>query len=497
MEFNFGNYEVREEQKIAIVNKLILAEAEGYKKQFIRPYTVHVDRRDLDIIREAVELKKSSGGRTVVENMVPNIYDISARPIAEAPIVGGWEEKRFKFILEIEFKVKGSRKSFINYIQGYTDHFGVSTLTGKTTLDEKNMRFIPNSIIRMVKNVDREGRPMVRIIGNYKLTYDETRTLRDFKAADLNTIIAEIKSLRDMDVVTISKSNVGDIINPNLIPAEINIPVKQIANLIEKTIEIASLEADQPDNDSYITSVLANVINNTMEDIEFLAKMIQLKGMDFWYFTLEDLKYIDPFVERKMKVILRSGIQQQMVIQKQPILDTENFAETYDSSMETRVAVFIQETLADIMAANFISHIAFTATNLTGTFEYALADVSPIVEGLNILPFVNKFMTEFRNYVWNPLTHNEEMGLKIMVDSYLDGDTILTVSVDDNVDVVYKFPTFANSKFTPIIMDERNVKNIAANINEITDLVYTETTRIEYEAIKQQMHGPIPSFNPF
>ena len=485
--FNNGNrFEIREKNRIGVVKKLILTESDKYRKQFIRPLTTNITNKDLEEFKNIVREKELRGaGRQFVENEFTNklshTAQLAAMPISESPIINGWDTKRFKFALEVEWREPGTNRTYIDFIQGYTDEFGYSELrVGQGKLNER-MKFFPNSILRISKNIDKQGNPIVRVIGNYKLILDETKSLKNFKVADISTLFTEISAMRTLQDGIKTVTDTSNLTSPNIIPKEINIPVKLISQLIDNIVTTAELSSDFDASDDVYRDMINNALSNYLDNIDFLKWLVNLKGNDFYWFTLEELKLLDPFIDKKVKPIIKAPAQQVAHI----VPDTQDSAEVYDSSLETRMAVTLQEAISDLMSECFLESIAFTASNLSGKMEWAIQNATPVVEGLNPVPFINKFMNMFYKYTWLPLTQHEQIALNIKVVAYMEADTIITIEIDNSGhEIVYKFPTFANSRFSPVIMDQNTMALNASNIGEIVDVGVWEVEQVKREATK-------------
>lgn len=480
-----GSYETRNVEKVPFINKALLVEANPYKKQWIRPLTTHFDRNDLAVFKDIVRDKVVQGQtnnfiETNLVNKLSHTTGLSDRVLAQAPIMNGWEEKRFKFAIEVEWKVKGTQKSYIEYIQGYTDYFGYSQLTGGTGKIDENMRFYPNSVLVVVKNIGRDGKPMVRVLGNYKLIKDETGIMKDLQIANHTTLISEVGAQRKAEAGIDVYNNAIDFTKGNVVNKELNIPILYISSLIQKLIETADLSGNEFGvEDEVYKDLINNIEYNYLQNIEFLKWLVNYKGSDFYWFTLNDLKLLDRFVDKKITPIINGGMERKVMGP-----DTLDTAETHDTSYETKVAVTVHEALNDLMSQCFLESVAFTVTNINGQFTYNLNNAAAVVEGLNPVPFFDKFINMFKQFVWLLITQHEQIMISLDIISYTEGDTILTVSVENDINqgVIYRFPSFASSKFSPVIMDNNNIKENASVIGDLVDIGAQEVETIQREA---------------
>jgi len=468
------------ERFIVSINKLILGETVGYKKQFIRPITTQTSMQDLNAIKNVVGKRMgfddatTSGIEAEILRASPQIMTPSERVLAQAPIANGWEEKRFKFALEIEYKVPNSNISYVEYIQGYTDYFGYIQKGVEGILDEK-MLFIPNSILSVKKTFNRQlGTYIPTIIGNFKITFDETGTFNNLKVAKPDAVVEQIRKARNMDMGIQHITNIPTFNDLTLVEKDINIPIMYVSKLIKETMDAMLLTDEGYDEDVYI-DVLSNIMGDEFEKIKFFNYLRNLKAAvtdprRLFMFTIEDLKRVDPSLPQKTRVTLLSGPQQVA------IYNIEDAAETYDSSYETRAAYLVQEVISDIMSKTFLEHVTFTATNISGELVITPSAMNPVIAGMNPIPLFEKFKVLFSKLVWPTISKNNEILISLNITSMLEGDTIVGISVEGGPEVVYKFPTFANAKFNHLVMDESNLNKLTYDYQNILDVVITEAS---------------------
>jgi len=488
-----GGVRIRE-NFIVSINKLILGETSTYKKQFVRPITTQTTMRDLSVIKDAVSRRvegdiKTGGIEAEIIKNSPQLMTPSERIIAEAPIANGWDTKRFKFALEIEYKVPNSNISYIEYVQGYTNYFGYVQKGSEGILDEK-MLFIPNSILSVKKTFNKRLQSYVpTILGNFKITFDETGVFNHLKVAKPDAVIEKIKQTKSIDLGIQHISNIPSFNDITLIEKDINIPILYVAKLIKKTMETMDLVDDVGYDEDIYLDILSNVIGNEFDKVKLFKHIKNLKEAvsdprRLFMFSIEDLKRLDPSVPAKTTVTLASGPQQIA------IYNINDSADTHDTSYETRAAYLIQETISDIMSKTFLGQVAFSATNISGELIITPNTLNPVITGMNPIPLFEKFKTLFTNLVWPTISHNDELQIELNVMSILEGDTIVGISVDGGSEVVYKFPTFANAKFNHLVMDEGNLNRLTSDYQNMLDVVITEASEA-----KQRTYGLITNPN--
>ena len=84
----------------------------------------------------------------------------------------------------------------------------------------------------------------------------------------------------------------------------------------------------------------------------------------------------------------------------------------------------------------------------------------------------NAFTDMFISKVWTSLSNNNLMRVKILVTAMLESDTTIAIEVDGKPFVTYRYPTFADSKFIPLITNNTGQE---AMIEQYANLIDTAT----------------------
>ena len=124
------------------VTKLMFIETGSYHQQAARPYNTYIDdTRNVSLLKNATQ-----DGSNISANSVAGVASTILRPSSEAGrdinITQGWNERRYRFFMEIELMVGNipTRKIII----GYTDHVGKAPFSDHL---DPNMRMYINNVI--------------------------------------------------------------------------------------------------------------------------------------------------------------------------------------------------------------------------------------------------------------------------------------------------------------------------------------------------------------
>src|SRR5690606_19121326 len=111
------------------IKKLFLAPCDTYDDVYLRSYEMRVSGRNMNVLAEVTE-----GGRTFAHTALAGVAGKMLRPTTSAssiaPIVNGWNERRYRFMMEVvrEDPFMPGQES-VDIFSGYTDYMGVNEAT--------------------------------------------------------------------------------------------------------------------------------------------------------------------------------------------------------------------------------------------------------------------------------------------------------------------------------------------------------------------------------
>lgn len=477
-----GRYNTSTPEKRRVITKLVLAESQGYKDQWVRPYEVNATFEDLNKVENSImksmELGNTKVAGSVLSSLNPNILTPSAMVGGIADIVNGWGEKRFKFTLIIEFAYAGSNSSIINYVQGYTNYLGIS-LQG--TLDPE-MVFYTNSVNVLRRTFDANtGQTTVVPIETLNIAKDDNAgqsVLNTNKLARPDDLLAGISRLKDTENDYMVISDIGSLKDANVVDKTTLLPTTHIAKTLESAINNRLTSSAFSEATNIMDSMTADLISPAIENIDFFKLLTVLKGFSTTTFTTNDLKFIDPTLDGSNRIATFTGLGNGRV-DLPPVLQSSESAETFNADWETRMAVIIHEGVSAIMGESLLNDVSFTITNESGAIAYSpLSEFKSYIEGLNLIAQFEKFMTLFISRVWPTISNNNMSLVKLLVAVQTEADTVINISLDNRPAVNYVLPTFANSKTLPIIMDNSKLDIMIEDYGSIVDTALEASTQM-------------------
>ena len=465
--------EIRPEVKI---HKLLLVESKRYKDMWLRPYEMNVTHEDTNRVENIVarSLHMGRGGtgtnniQGLVNNEMPNILTPSSMVSGRADIIHGWDEKRFKFVLIVEIKQPQATNSIINYIQGYTEFLGISQ---SDHIDE-NMRLYTNSVIKLSRTVDSHTGQVITIpLTSFNVVNDETRqndsaydSLKLARPADIAMNVASVKDL-DNGVDVISMSNIGSVNGSELVNKSSLLPNDHVSSTIKNAIDSKFANGMIGSDGDVVDSMVGNMMTPSLYHIDFFKTILNIKGQGN-DFTIHDLKMIEPDIAHVIEPIMGNAISNINIPHE---LLTEDTAETYDSSLESRVSLIVHEAVSVILNESVLNNIVFEVDNNNGVPDGQILDAGSYVDGLHIPVYANKFLSMFIQRAWNTISNNNHTIVSVLVMGMVESDTTVVITLDGRPPITYRYPTFADSKFLPIIMDNSRLELMSEDYNQLID----------------------------
>lgn len=149
---------------------IMLMETGTYNPEFLRPYSVSVDRSDITTIGDITE---ENHGTMLSPDLLAGVagrilhYSSEVNKNDLVDIENGWDTKRLSFLIEVvedarpDFEFHNSNSQTVTYISGWTDRLDVvTTRTGVAP---------PDDLVFYVSNIHRIERQTKRIQTNHQL----------------------------------------------------------------------------------------------------------------------------------------------------------------------------------------------------------------------------------------------------------------------------------------------------------------------------------------
>jgi len=479
-DFNM-NYQFDINSSNVIIKRLLLIVTRpSYNDIYQRSYALHATRDTLNKLEAVFAQNGVAQNTPIKENIlaqtIPEIVNLQANPLGIVKIPNGWSTQRIRFLLEVESNIGGI--TMVSYLQGFSEYYDPS-ITG---LIDPNMLFYINSITNVVRQVDPvRGTYSVIPRSTYNVVtdlaggskYEEIDNGPDLKLIRPKDIVENI-SIMDMysdnmtSVINTTgsiggKANTSDRIN--------NDPMKYFAKTINSFIEAKNLS----DMSSDMTDVLRNasgmVTESSMMSLPFIYALHTITGQFTpTTFTLNVLKIIDPYLENKSHLV--DNVNDILGNSYDTILDTNVTAEMLQPTPETLKASTIAQSLNSIMIECLLTSLDISFTNTLGQPVVVVSDAKSFIEGIDITAYVNRAVSRIKNILIPKITDGNMTLVEVYVHSDILGDTNVGIGLNMNPPITYRFPTFADSLYVPVLSDATNKASTIEDFSNILDLSY-------------------------
>jgi len=491
---NMNNF-MAPQSLVRITNLLLIPTRYNYNDVYRRSYNLNINDQSLTKLENMFDRHGIRQNNTVNEMAVatelPNIMTYNTLPTGKSNIVNGWGTKRFRFIMTTESELNGT--TIVSYIQGYTEYYDVS-LSG---LLDPNMKYYINSIVNITRIIDPvSGGVIVRPQNSFNVIIDhdgnsrvestyndpyslpfENNSIMPQNNVDLKLIrptdIADSiknKSLYEDDNVMVH-NHAGDVDGSSAIVSNRrnNDPISHFTSTINSFITAKSTAANSYEQSDILKTAAIQSAESQIINTPFISALYSVTGIPEPYsFTERELDMIDPNV----KAYIPDQNTRLANVDDSTFLDTMYTEDLYKQNIETIIAVTVGESINSAIIENMLTKIAFSTTNISGLPTTIIDDFNSFIEGVDMIPYVNKIKAKIDNILMPEISQNGLILIDLHVVANLLGDTTIEISVNNNPPIVYRLPTFADSLYTPVATDEVSKNLITNDFSTVMDMSY-------------------------
>lgn len=453
-----------------ILRRLIVAGTDGYHKLYQRPYEINVSNRSIDAVSNILDENRNSINDNTFRSIVGEILAPSANVDEhyESFIPNGWGERRLRFILEVEVRYRHA-DSKICYYQGYTTFDGWSDSAKDF---DSEMEFIINSYIHVVRRIrpypngersvidiicdsgqfesDNQVSTMLAPTNTYIMRpQDIFRKLTEDEQSNLMGMYEDAGSGMNYRNINDQAHGLHAFAKSN--NRRNNIPSAYFSRVIDGYYK--SIVGDTLYNntaDVYRTAV-GHVTETDAGTDPFILFMNGIVGrMTGHRFTWKTLLKVDPTIYDRLDIIKSGDSYSRQIIGK----DGEYWT---GSDMTTQVANIVIQAIPALMTRHNLTNVSYYCTNMTidGSIDSRILHARS-VSNADMTFFYQRFEDDFPSQVAYSFSSGYNIPFSISVDSDLFGDTILTISINDEPETKFVLPTFCDSLIPPILTSDND-----------------------------------------
>lgn len=465
---------------IRITKLFMIPSKKTYVDQFQRSFDLSVTPDNLNTIYNALEAggvgsNKKIDPAFIAKNM-PNINDMAATPQGQIYIPHGWQQQRFRFIMEVVYEISSIQHS--SYIQGFTEYVD-SSLQG--TMDPR-MQFFINSITtvqrRFVPLPNGMGHSVVVTpVAMYDVVIDLAGKLGYKQNDDIMELIRPVDIVNPLSIAGIYGSdNLGGIRNMS---SEIsnnkaltnsrsnNDGITHFSKIINGLTDAKCLAGNSYNYTDVLNSA-ANVLEeqkiNSNPFISMLHRITgELTPTSFNRAILDSINPIEPTVFEGGNSVIDSRFIP---------LDSESTEFMHFRNYETTTAQMIATTLSAFISECLLTEVNFILKNSNGIVECEVTSASTFVDGLDVISAVERLKVKLIHVLANKISKAGYVRFEVIVKSSLVGDTEIMMCIENSGMLIYRIPTFADGLYTPTISNGVSKKLAIDTYSTILDMTY-------------------------
>ena len=495
------------------IQQLIVAPARsyGYQQQVIRSFTTNLNVGDIDRIVE--DISRNNGTLTNVNQSTNNVMKMGALPIGNANIDNGWAAPRYTFKMIVrcqptETTVYGSTSDIYDLIvTGYSDASGefiVRDITGSTYPNE-NLVFNINSIQKISINANANTITNIQNVG--------VGSVNSFQNDSCNVCVRPSDITSGITGSLVDKDFGGSVYSVNTRASQEPMAFerkdaigKQYVNKILNAVVNGVADANSSYNpynnlfnsgaDQAIIEATSRLRNNILSTDLFIQALQEVNLNPLKEsFTIKQLKSIDrTFTSDR---IVYANVIEDNRFANDGILNSQYTEHMLGANRETTLVTELHNMLTNLMTEKFVVSMVIRLSNNYKPLEsgfgmalqpeyfvdgnsvrwsYAVAQNDP-----NAPMLLSRALDNAVKILIDPmLSSNGNTRYDVVANIDLTTDTSISISLDGKDPILYRFPTFGDTCFTPMVGSDDTKTNLVSSlgllVNEITDNISLKPT---------------------
>jgi len=479
------------------VKQFILQDTGSYNQMVTRPLTVSADPRSYDAVVEAALQSMHYNKRvtpTTISQMASTYISPSARPEALVNIPNGWDTKRLRFVLTVEY-VSSLDHVTESMVYGYTDYYGVSDLNMNPVFDP-NMVFYINGVVDLRVTTRRSaeyGTQQYRNVTDFSdVVYTDhgkginsTPGVMSYKVVPesvFNTMASsEINAGLADGIAEDLSSTIGFM--PSRIKKSNSCPSEFISDTINSYN--TAISNQEYISDSEILSNAATYAQGQVHENSFINQIRQHNGHG-GRFTLQELLAFDPGATSPgvFAPVLSSKGANSMPFHG-------NYNAWTSSDIETQMAQFVATALPAIMVKHNVTEFGFTSTNehIGGT---VYTEPHLIRSNLSQLPMtVNQALVASVDFEIIPaISFRGEVSYSLQAKCNIYGNVEITLSINGGPPTPFIAPAFASSlASTNVTLSKNHLPEFSSSISGILNEINAQAFKPNVNITPSQTLG--------
>lgn len=473
----------------AKMSSLLMVRTNTYNDQVIRPFQTTVDTQIFEQVKEATRY-----GEVITSAALAGVAGTILRPQGQAAATiqmhNGWDQHRLRFMLTIQLPM-GMGGAIHEVVTGYTDHYG--TTPDGSHLDPNMRMYFNNTVTLNSAIIETPG------LGNYT----------QMRVAESTHLLAPPPGLSGgsaIDTHTMRPEDVMNVISTSMITDGTRLDMRSNFTMapVKKSYRSNGLAADYLSRTmravDAATQVDSGMEHNTLyqeargvlrepllqQDMFILMLSHRTRFKENGFVTYGELCTVFPECESVRKMVMPGNTQQAA---SGPQRGQSEY--WHVPTNETVVATMISHAVPAVMMDLMLTKISFVATNstLNGQPSIEIRDHRGFADGMDMTPYVQRFMHRFITEVMADITHNNMFQVNMAVSCNILGDTQIKISLSGGPNVDYVTPSFCDALFSPLITaDTKAFHTLAHDIDVINNNLSNFKSQIQTSPNNNQAH---------
>lgn len=467
------------------VKRFLITQTGQYHNVEYRPYNTDVRQDITDIFMETIEENDSAFVTTEqLSGIAGSIIRPSTTPMGQVEIANGWDQPRARFFLELEFDNVGHVVT--EGISGYTDHFGVNTVS--LNCDPMMQMFFNSNVIARNSHARRPDGSNGDIItsiteASHIITPSVKSNFRSGFNVEANSLLRpsdlfSYLQLENREIPSVSSNaatndfrNIAGSLGVTKSRRVNGIAADYLSRSIN-AVSAAVFKAAEPDSlqiGGETTGVFTNARSREREPA--INKDLFLKHLTLYTqysvngcVTFQELCSLFPEIPTVMGISVSDA--------PRPI-NRDNCSHLSGSGQETVIATILSSAIPAAMINCGLSSANFTVHNQTinNQVDIELFDIRSIM-AVNLRAHGEMFMDKVVSEIFPDVSYFGQVPVEIAMEANLSGNSYICISYDGGPAYEFNIPTFADGLFTPVITPDRTIiQNIASDISVLANTV--------------------------
>lgn len=485
-----------------MIRQLKMPMASIFHQQQIRPITVDTSNSSIiNQISEATMGFKAISPSSLAE-IAPEIIKPKAESSGPAIIANGWEEKRFRFYMEVELTRTAYSSTYL-MITGFTDYTGVSA----SGAIDPNMRLYFNNIVQYTDSVfrnDAQG-----FVGTNRTTQNNSQIIQPLihtsgvpysnrvRPQDVVSNMALMDMTNDSDLVA---NTIGSMSSAAQASRARQLPSTYISNVLNASITAGDMvdslaNTFDSGEQAYYKEMIGRLRENGFSSNPFLSSLqTSTNYIHSGSVTWAELAALYPEINEPT-------VTEVQFVKALPDyrMHTEHLR---GISYENQAIAIIQNILPAIMTLNMIHQASFMLTNETvdGFHKYIPTSIIPMTDKINVPVKMKSFEEQIIHQLAPAIAGGNGFSYTVQISANSLTEMLVNIRLNGNHAVEVAVPLYADSTFSCFGYATRHeLDHITHEISALTNAASAETgvdlyqAQAKYNEITSQFLDPINS----